>query len=146
MLNIFVGEIPSHLNYIFDNESYFGSYELEGSEINKYIINEIDGGSYVDKSVYLDEYGCRLYLTCLSTGAKTLLNIANTDSLCNGVEMGQNALDILFGCVDGNVYFTHTGGVDIPEYIDLSRITINGRTVNTVKELEDIFYADYSTC
>lgn len=138
MLNILLGEDnkPEN-NYIHDVEREFlflKTLEPVSSEI---IIRRIDGGHYLDNKSFIDKYGYKLPITSLSTGSKILLLVNNTDKVINGIEMGQNAFELLIQSVDGTIYLEDAERFDLPEYFDIKHIQINGNGFTDIIELED---------
>lgn len=106
MLNIYLSDdkLPSDLKYVFDNETYFGRYEVKDSLENRMIIKHVEQGEYFDSTFFKDRFGGLLYLSLLSTSSKILLNVQNNpDKVFNGDELGVNALNVLTSLSQGNI-------------------------------------------
>jgi hypothetical protein len=139
MLNIYTdkSKIPSNLEYIHDNDGFFPENRLQGTDMDKHIVETIDIGKYVDGGKFIDRLGNATSIGFLSMSSKTLLNIVNnTDKVFNGVEMGADAIILLIESMcDGNLYLPYPIYFDIPDYLDVSAITLNGNTISKVDDL-----------
>jgi hypothetical protein len=67
--------------------------------------------------------------------SKTLLNLANyKDKVFNGIEMGENAFELMLYCIpECNVYFNKKLLYEIPDDVDMSNVSINGRLANCME-------------
>lgn len=124
-------------NIIYDNEAFFRRNTIKDEDAMRNIIKAIDLGEFIDTTKFKDRFGVVLYTTCLSTGAKTLINIANSDKVINGCELGQNAIDYMLWNLNGRVFFKK-GTLDLDECVDYSRILINNKHVNNLSEVEEL--------
>ena len=137
MLNIFTSkDYFKESEFVNDNESYFVSHGGKNIEAMIGIIEAIEGGKFLDESRFYDRFGVAVYNSAMSTGAKTLVNIASSDKIINGNEMGRNAREYMLWCIDGNVYLEPSDMDIFSENIDVSRITVNGCKVKSIQELE----------
>ena len=124
-------------NIIYDNEAFFRRNTIKDEDAMRSIIKAIDLGEFIDTTKFEDRFGVVLYTTCLSTGAKTLINIANSDKVINGCELGQNAVDYMLWNLNGRVFFKK-GTLELDECVDYSRILINNKHVNNLSEVEEL--------
>lgn len=122
---------------IYDNEAFFRRNIIKDEEAMKNIIKAIDLGEFMDITKFKDRFGIVLYTTCLSTGAKTLINIANSDKVINGCELGQNAIDYMLWNLNGRVFFKK-GTLELDECLDCNRLLINNKHVNNLSEAEEL--------
>ena len=143
MLNILLGvsNKPKD-NYIHDAEKFIYKVGILDNEISRVILEEIEEAEYLNASDYIDRYGYKLPITLLSTGSKILLEVANSNYIINGLELGQNAFDLLIECVDGSIYFDEVDRFELPDNFDLSRISVNGVVYNTLLDLENALWKE----
>lgn len=140
MLNIYVTDrpedIPKNLELIRDVEAKFKELELIGTDLDKYLIEKIDKGMYLDKNFFIDRFGAKLYIDYLSTGCKAALCVANyPNSIIDTRECGTNALDyIVNNCTDGNILTSEPFLVfrDLGKEVNLS---LDSNHFNHVKDL-----------
>jgi hypothetical protein len=142
MLNIYTNKkfIPAELTYIFDNDKFFTNIEVKDTEVNRIILSKIDKAEYMAADMFTDRLGRGIYIDYLSMSSKILLNVANSDNsyVFNCVEMGRNAFELLFELdLNGNICFPNGLFYDIPEWADMGKIMFNGKTVESLDELED---------
>ena len=102
-------KIPNDLLLISENDAFFdGATILKDDAITRYILKTIDQATYVNEYMFSGRAKCfgNLDKSNLSTGAKTLLNIAqHADKCFDVVECGNNALCVLPYLRDGYVYW-----------------------------------------
>lgn len=111
-------DIPGDVYW--DAEELFSKTKLDGSEIDKILIKEIDGGSYLSPTHFIDRFGATLNLDLLSMGCKIALAVHhNPDKVCNAIEAGYNAINAIMKCCrDGAIiiydmeYIVNTRGID----------------------------------
>ena len=138
MLQIFTDKtLFNKDNFIFDNEMFFYN-NPKNTEVMKNVIVAIEGGKYLDEKRFYDRFGVAVYCSSMSTGAKTLINIASSDKVINGNEMGSNAREYMVWHIDGMVYLERSGCVELEGEIDLSRIRINNEVVKSIEDLEAV--------
>lgn len=94
---------------ILDVERAFRSSDLTGSELERKLMSEIEGGSYLDSSAFVDAFGYKLPISCLSTGCKCALLVANTpDAIIDIIECGNNARDaIIRNIAQGHIVMSY---------------------------------------
>ena len=141
MLNIYIGRenIPEDIEVVKDNEAYFIRNELKKDDITCLVLKEIDEAKLNDDIRVMDRFGVNIYPSMLSTSTKTLLNIHyNQDKVFNVCEVGQNAIELLVSCIDGNIYLDYPRVWELGEDIDCSRICINGKAVSMVEEVLEV--------
>ena len=137
MLNIYTDEsFLTEDNFIYDNEAYFKRNSDRDKVVMSNVISAIEHGVYIDDRKFYDRFGVAIYCSCISTGAKTLINIASSDKIINGCELGENARDYMFWNIDGSVYLKPSNMDSLDESLDITRIRVNGKPVNSVEELE----------
>lgn len=91
--------------YVLDNEAFFARYPVVWDEFSKSIISEIDKGTYYDNFTFKDRLGVKLYNSCLSTGAKTLLNIySHPEYIFDFREAGDNCIELFLTRMTGSIY------------------------------------------
>lgn len=97
------------INRVVDyNDIYFNKIRLENNSITTKIMEEIDKAHYSSESTFIgrDKSLGALNKNLLSTGCKTLLNIAYNPNVCFSVaECGPNALYALSKLNNGIVYW-----------------------------------------
>lgn len=115
-LHIYIGKenLPEDKEFILDNENYFAFSGITDCDFSRYVIKEIEQGEFINTMFFRDRFGGQLYIDCLSTGSKTLLNIYNNeDKVFYGGEMGDNALELLSILRNGNIYFDNMRSNDL---------------------------------
>lgn len=138
MLNIILGKENLDVdNYVHDVNKFFPFVGFVDSPSTRLVLERIEQGSYLSIDSFIDKYGYKLNMLDSSTGSKTLILIANSDKIINGVELGQNAFELLIQSINGKVYFPSVDRFELPEYFNLSNILVNGEPSSTVLELEN---------
>lgn len=109
---------------IHDVEYEFMEIELNGSDIEKLLLNDIEQAKYSDKGHFIDRFGVYLTKEFLSTGCKAALIVINRgDKIINTVECGRNALaSIIEHCSSGAILM-HNDCESIP-YINNTNIDV----------------------
>ena len=91
-------DIPEDIKYIKDSNLLFAVTPLSNCSFTKTVLKEIDSADYVNEKVFLGRtksFG-NLFKECLSSGAKTLLNIYHHPEMCFDLcQCGNNALSLL---------------------------------------------------
>lgn len=86
-----IDEIPA--DAIMDAEKAFAMSKLDGGEIDRKLITEVEKGEYLNPESFIDRFGYKLWRSCLSTGCKAALAIHhNSDTPISCIEAGVNAL------------------------------------------------------
>ena len=124
-------------DFVMDNESFFLK-NPKNDEVAAHVIEAIEEGKYLDCQRFYDRFGVAVYNSCMSTGAKTLINIASSNKVINGNELGANAREYMLWCIDGKVFIEPSGCVEIEGDLDLSRIRLNNNPVTSIDELEGV--------
>lgn len=102
-------DIPNHIKYINYNDKFFSSVELKDDDTTKSILSRIDKAKYNSSDTFIgrDESLGALNKNLLSTGCKTILNIASHPEICfDVIECGQNALKCLTLLNQGYILWT----------------------------------------
>jgi hypothetical protein len=103
--------IPSTVKFINNNDCYFFLTELSDDDVTNRVLSTIDKAKYNSNNTIIgrDEKLGALNSTCLSTGAKTLLNVYKHPDVCFSLEeCGLNALMLIVNLstiITGFVYF-----------------------------------------
>ena len=108
MLTIYTSKeyFPQDKKYIADVESLRPLVRLADNIFTKQVLSKIEKAERQDDTTFIDRFGRGLYVSCLSTGTKTLLLLNNSDLelILNGVEMGSNCWELLQDLEEGFVY------------------------------------------
>lgn len=102
-------DIPSHIKYINYNDKFFSSIELKDDNVTREVLGKIDKAEYNSKDTFVgrDKSLGALNKNLLSTGCKTILNIASHPEMCfDVIECGQNALNCLTLLKQGHILWT----------------------------------------
>ena len=107
-LNIYtkLEDLPDTMEFINYNDIFFNGELLHDNAITKKILKDIDKAIYNSATTFIgrDKSLGAIYNEHLSTGCKTLLNIANNPDKCFDVfECGPNALEELSYIKNGNI-------------------------------------------
>lgn len=96
--------VPQGATVIDDAEAAFTSVDFDVTQEIQTLVQEIEGGTLLDRFSFLDCFGYKLPTTLLSTGCKTALLVCASDSVVDLKECGWNARDaILSFCREGSV-------------------------------------------
>ena len=99
-------DIPKDMMFINYNDLFFAGETLLNDDISNEIMKSIDKAAYSSPNTFVgrDKSLGSLNKGLLSTGCKTLLNIANNPDKCfDVVECGPNALSMLPLITEGNI-------------------------------------------
>lgn len=100
-------DIPQSMKLVELNDIYFNRYTSQklDSRAEK-IIMDIDGSALCEKYKIISKFQSEvLNIDRLSTGCKTALNIYyNPDKIFSIKECGDNALDVIYGFQEGNIF------------------------------------------
>lgn len=136
MLNLYIGKesLPDGISFIDDPESVFMTVEITGTEFQRRVLREIEGGEFFDNRRFIDRFGGQLYYDNLSSGSKSLL-VAEyyKDRVVNCIDCGENALGYITCLKDGNIYLPKRT-IEIP-VIDINPVYCYGREWNDMNEL-----------
>ena len=100
--------ISSGIKYVDYNDVFFDGALLKDNKLTRQILECIDKAKYFNQNCFVgrDPQLGALNKSCLSTGCKTLLNIANNPTICFDVcGCGDNALEALSFIHDGIIYW-----------------------------------------
>lgn len=91
--------------YVHNVHMLFEQTRLDGCKEDRAIIQEVEKGEYLNELEFIDRFGYKLSIDCLSTGAKAALAVKhNPDKIVNCIEAGTNAISaILQFCRDGAI-------------------------------------------
>ena len=109
MINIYIGKenLPKGVKVIYNPDTVLLAVPIIGTDFQRHIIKEVDKGEYVNSKYFKDRFGVNLYLTCLSTGSKAMLELeAFPDKIICCNEVGDNAFRYVTRLKDCNVYFS----------------------------------------
>ena len=127
-------DIPRNMEYIELNDVFFNQNTASVlDERAEKIIEDIDGSKQVGKYKIRSRFDdIILDIDKLSTGCKTVLNILyNPDKVFCLKECGNNALEVVYGLDQGNVYS------------DYAMIPFDMESVNVRTASEDKVVSDY---
>lgn len=107
-LNIYTKkeDIPFGMKFVDYNDLYFNAMLLQDNKVSREILKAVDNAEYNSPNTFVgrDKALGSLNKALLSTGCKTLLNIAGSPDVCfDVIECGQNALALLPFIKHGNV-------------------------------------------
>ena len=145
-LNIYTNEKFLPKNVILGlPEADFPRFVIKNDSITNQILKKIDKGTFLDQRHFIDRFGNKLALSCLSTTAKSLLCIVyNDDSriVYDIRDIGNNCADILFSLTKGRVFLTKyqiqmMGFTN--EYINID-VFVNGKHYRRLEDLIDDYY------
>lgn len=135
MITIFKNrnDIPQNMEYVELNDIYFNqNTAVRLDDKAEKIIEVIDGAKLISKYKIRSKFNdIVLDIDKLSVGCKTVLNVVyNPDKVFCLKECGNNALEVLYGLVSGNVYSDYAL---IPFEMD----AVNVQTSSGKKEIND---------
>lgn len=109
MITIFKNkkDIPQDMEYVELNDIYFNqNTACKLDDRAEKVVEIIDGAKLISKyKMYSKFNGIVLDVDKLSSGCKTVLNVLyNPDKVFCLKECGNNALEVLYGLKEGNVY------------------------------------------
>lgn len=142
MLNILIGKENKPDDLVRDADAYIHKVGISDTDINRYLLEKLEQASYLNISEFIDRYGYKLPLSCLSTGMKILLEVINSDKCIYGLELGQNAFELLIQSANGTIYFDNVDRFELPEYFNLEDVSVNGEVFNTILELENALWKE----
>lgn len=130
-------DIPKSMEYVELNDVFFNQntvLKLDGKANS--IVEQIDDskidGKYKIKSKF---NGVTLDIDCLSTGCKTVLNVLySPDKVFCLKECGGNALEVLYGLAQGNVYSDYAV---IPFEMDEVQVS-DGKEIKVIADYEEL--------
>ncbi|MCM1126123.1 MAG: DUF4869 domain-containing protein [Lachnospiraceae bacterium] len=135
MITIFKNknDIPQDMEYVELNDIYFNQNTVTKLDDKAKKIIEI-----IDEAKLISKYKIRsrfddviLDIDRLSAGCKTVLNVAyNPDKVFCLKECGNNALEVLYGLVSGNVYSDYA-------LIPFEMEAVKVQTSSELKEISD---------
>ncbi len=143
MLNILLGEENRPIdNFIYDVEKITYAVGIPDTVLSRYLLKELECATYLDTNSFIDKDGYKLPVTFMSNGLKILLAVEYSGKCINGIELGQNAFEFLIQSISGTIYFKDVDRFQLPEYFNLSNMSVNGNVFNTVLELEDYLWKE----
>lgn len=111
MLHIYtrMDSIPDGYKYIKDAEAAFGFSNLVDNEFTRYVLKEVEGGSYAHPDRFYDKFNRPIYKTFLSTGSKALLAAhykCNENIVVNMNELGEYDNDAVTKLTEAHIFWT----------------------------------------
>ena len=140
MLNIIIGEENKPNDYIHDVEALTYEVGIPNTELSKYLLDKLENATYLDNTSFIDRDGFKLPVQFMSNGMKILIAVQYSGRCINGIELGDNAFELLIQSINGRVYFDNINRFELPELFDLGNISVNGVTFSTVLELENALW------
>ncbi len=139
MFNVFVKGIDAPNNIIDDVNVAFSELTLCGDSNEETILDTIDEASFCDSMHFYDRNGAKTAISLLSSGAKAaLLVYHNPNNTINCIEMGPNALSVLFTVTDTGNIVIHNKKYLISDFGALDTvINYRGFCFSSVKEFGD---------
>lgn len=132
-------DIPDSMEYVELNDIFFNQKTvIKLDDRAKEIVEIVDESKLLGKYKIESKFnGVTLDIDCLSTGCKTILNVLYfPDKVFCMKECGDNALEILYSLVNGNVYSDYAM---IP--FDMHTINVysdsRGRAISDYEELKE---------
>lgn len=142
MLNIYIGEDNRPSNYVHDVETITYSVGIPNTDLSKYLLEVLEYSKYNDTLSFIDRDGFKLPVQFMSNGLKILLAVEYSGKCINGSELGLNAFKLLIQNINGDIYFRNVNRFELPEYFELGNIRVNGKSFNTILELEDALWKE----
>ena len=142
MLNIYIGEGNKPEDYVHDVETLTYLIGIPDTDLSRYLLTNLEQATYLDISSFIDRDGFKLPAQFMSNGLKVLLAIEYSGKCINGIELGDNAFNLLIQSINGRVYFDNVNRFELPEYFNISNIAVNGNTFETVLELEKALWKE----
>ncbi len=96
--------VCSDKKYIRDCEPYFMKVGISNTHFNKFVLQEIENGSYYSKNYFIDRFGVKLPLESLSTTSKLAMLVNEYRDVVwdlseAGINIGYVLTRIFDGCV-----------------------------------------------
>lgn len=145
MLRIWLDEMPEE-NIIHDVEKQFKQIKIQGTDLDKLIIETIEGGKYNDTESFIDRFGFKLHLSEISTGCKAALCVANCkDLIIDIIECGNNARDAIIKlCKNGSIYMVDNGAsIKFDDNIKNIDCIIGNYRFRTIQRLNKYISSEY---
>ena len=135
MITIFKNknDIPQDLEYVELNDIYFNqNTAVKLDERAEKVVETIDGAKLISRFKMTSKFNDNvLDIDKLSAGCKTVLNILyNPDKVFCLKECGDNALEMVYGLISGNVYSDYAL---IPFEMEMVKV----QTVSETREIAD---------
>lgn len=141
MITIFKNktDIPQNMEYVELNDIYFNQNTAVKLDTRaEKIIEIIDGAKLISKYKICSKFNDSvLDIDKLSAGCKTVLNVVyNPDKVFCLKECGNNALEVLYGLMSGNVYSDYAL---IPFEMDAVKVQTSAgqKEINDYEELKE---------
>ena len=143
MINVYVHGIDCPDHNVKDVEAAFSAILLDGSEMDRKLIQRIEEGSYLSPTHLLDRFGVTLPVYDLSTSCKAaLLAYHRPDAVINCIEVGFNGVSAILNYCDGaNIVLHNNQTVVSPEGDSNIPDKYRGYTFNNSTEFA--FYLSY---
>lgn len=142
MLSIYVGKENKPTEYIHDADNAIALVGIPDTELSRIVLTKLERATYLDTFSFIDREGYKLPLPALSTGNKILLLAAYSGKSVNGAELGQNAFELLAQYVNGSIYLEDPNRFELPEYFELSSVSVNGKVYDSIIGLENALWIE----
>ena len=110
-LKIYVGDynqeyVTEQENFIYDVDTEFIRLKLQGTELERKALKDIEQGQWLNETAFIDRFGFKLYIEYISTGCKIALTVMNRpEKIINAVEAGLEVRDFIIKyCKSGAIY------------------------------------------
>lgn len=106
MLNIYTDQsIVNDKRYIKDSSCVIVDIPILDTEYNRAVIENIEGGRYLNEKEYLDKKGRVVSCLDMCVTSKVLIGVrAEPTKILNCEEIGDNAGELLFSNTSGGIY------------------------------------------
>lgn len=122
-------------------EEEFDKLRLNGTELDKKLIEVIEQGQYLDCYSYIDRWGYKLPIDDMSNGCKAALCVANNpDKIIDLIECGLNARDVIINyCTEGSIIISDYG-IIIRQYVRTIDVHIDNYNITDIDKLNEYIY------
>jgi len=135
------------MEFIESSDLFFESQVLRHDNLTVQILSDIDSATFLNQRLFTGRTKGAGYLpiSCLSTGAKTVLSVLYNPDKCFSLdECGENAIRELFLVTEGHVLWQRPciyGGRDKP-----CDLVFKGRQFKTVQSFREYLREEYNGC
>ena len=138
MLKIYVGAENKPVDCIDDVDLAFNGVKLKDDSFTKDVLQGLEQAELIDAYTFKDRFNRGLYVNCLSTGCKILLeSYYYPNRVYSGNEMGYNCIPFLLKMTEGQLYFEQFN-YKLPNLPVGFEIMINGIACQSKFEAEEI--------
>lgn len=106
MLNIYTDpNIMNGKRFLFDSNLVMTGVRLQDNKYTRSVLKNIDKATYLSETYFLDRNGAKVSSMNLSTTAKVLLGLPESQGyILNGVEIGDNCGKLLLQNKSGDIW------------------------------------------